>query len=422
SWPRLRDSIAQQLSAPGCRVDDRMLRGADEVALALFDVSGGTTANSLVLVDTGSDHADARRRSCGAVSAQYVGRWLAIGQPASLRAAAALAAGRGRSLAEAPAYRRATNGLPAGRVADAWVSRDGVRRLLEPQGGVLAAAGALLDRPGLVGAAAAVDAGEDRATLTVRSVADGLPPARPIDGRLASAVPEDALAYVGARGLGPALASLLGVTGGGGQGLVRAAGALRGALPDLRRALGAALDGEVALVLTPNLPAPTLTLIGGAGDEAATRRALRRAEAPLLKALLGRAAGRPGSPAFRGVRVAGADARVLRVAGLQLAYAVFDGRLVASTRLDGIAKVRAAGGSIEEAAGYRATVGETPRRAGSLVFLDFSQLLRLGEQTGLNDSRAYQAVKADLQEVRAVGGSTSRAGDVTTATLVLSIP
>jgi hypothetical protein len=59
---------------------------------------------------------------------------------------------------------------------------------------------------------------------------------------------------------------------------------------------------------------------------------------------------------------------------------------------------------------------------GSVVFLDFSQLLRLGEQTGLNDSRSYQAVKADLAKVQAVGGSTSRAGDLTTAELVFSIP
>jgi hypothetical protein len=120
--------------------------------------------------------------------------------------------------------------------------------------------------------------------------------------------------------------------------------------------------------------------------------------------------------------VGGTDARVLRVSGLQLAYAVIGGKLVASTRLDGIAKVASAHGSLEESGRFRATVGQPSRQVGSLVFLDFSQLLRLGEQTGLNDSRSYQAVKADLAKVQAVGGFTSRVGDVTTAELVLSIP
>jgi hypothetical protein len=57
----------------------------------------------------------------------------------------------------------------------------------------------------------------------------------------------------------------------------------------------------------------------------------------------------------------------------------------------------------------------------SVTFLDFSQLLRLGEQTGLNDSRAYQAVKDDLHKVRAVGALASGSGDESTVELVLEI-
>ena len=63
---------------------------------------------------------------------------------------------------------------------------------------------------------------------------------------------------------------------------------------------------------------------------------------------------------------------------------------------------------------FRSVVGSTSGRLSSLVFLDFDQLLRLGEQTGLNDSRAYQAVREDLRQVRAVGArSAGRGGDTT---------
>jgi len=46
------------------------------------------------------------------------------------------------------------------------------------------------------------------------------------------------------------------------------------------------------------------------------------------------------------------------------------------------------------------------RRSGqvsSLLFLDFTELLRLGEQTGLGDSRAYQSVRDDLQSAERWG-------------------
>jgi hypothetical protein len=49
-------------------------------------------------------------------------------------------------------------------------------------------------------------------------------------------------------------------------------------------------------------------------------------------------------------------------------------------------------------------------------------LLRLGEQTGLGDSRAYQSVRDDLQKVRAVGAWSSGSGDESNAEINLSIP
>jgi hypothetical protein len=47
--------------------------------------------------------------------------------------------------------------------------------------------------------------------------------------------------------------------------------------------------------------------------------------------------------------------------------------------------------------------------------------LELGEATGLSGSSAYQAAKADLQKVRAIGASTSGNNSESTAEISLLV-
>ena len=77
---------------------------------------------------------------------------------------------------------------------------------------------------------------------------------------------------------------------------------------------------------------------------------------------------------------------------------------------------------IDGAERFEDVLGDRSGEVGSLGFLDFSQLLELGEQTGLNDSRAYLAARDDLQKVRAVGVNSSGSEEETTAEILLSIP
>ena len=60
----------------------------------------------------------------------FVRHYLAIGQPASVQAAIDAADGSLQSLASNPAYTRAASTEPADRVLDAYVSADGVSRVL----------------------------------------------------------------------------------------------------------------------------------------------------------------------------------------------------------------------------------------------------------------------------------------------------
>jgi hypothetical protein len=386
-WPALRDSIVKRLSAPGCDVGARELKGAKEVALALFDVSGGTTANSLVLVDSGRDHQDAEQRGCGALSVAYVGRFLAIGQPESIAAAQQLHRGPGQSLADAPGPKHVFAELPADRVADGWVSRDGVRRLLAPQGGLLGAIGLLFDTPALRGAGFGLSATDTGAKAVVHSLLDPAIAKRSPSGfkafhpTLQGTAPAGAMSYLGVSNLSPALRRLLAAAGSSSEQLAPLVGKIDDNLLKL-------FAGEAAIVLTPATPAPVLTLLAKTKDEAATRRALAQLPAPLRRA-------------FK--------------------TAVFDGKVAVSTSAAGIRAVRDTGPRLDSTDQWRKSVGNHPESVSSLLFLDFSKLLQLGEQTGLDASRSYQAAKGDLQKVRAIGAQTSGNDSESTAEISLLI-
>jgi hypothetical protein len=389
SWASLRDGIVSRLQAPGCDVATKALKGADEAALAIFDTGTTTQANSLVLVDTGKEHPGAQQRACGSLSSTYVGTFLAIGQPESLNAAATLQKADGKgSLAEAAGPKKEMGALPADRVADGWLSADGLRRLLAPQGGLLGAAGVLFDQPTLVGAAFGIAGKGDRVSLTVKSQLDPKLKAKdagasfkPFTATLADAVPADAMAYLGVSNLGPALQRLLAAAGSSSDTIQKLAGSLDG--PLLK-----AFPGEAAVVLSESAPAPILTIIAHAKDPVAAQKAIDGLPASVRKTL---------------------------------SSAVFDGKVAVSTDPKGIAAVRAKGKRLTDTENWRKAVGNHPDLLGSLLFLNFTRLLKLGEATGLGDSSAYKAARADLTRVQAIGASTTGNDSESTAEISLLV-
>jgi hypothetical protein len=421
SFDRLRRSLLRRLEDPRCGGSLGKQHGK-EAALALLSSSTGT-AGSLVLVDTGRDHPGAQTKACGLVSQTYIGRFLAIGQPDALTAARALDRGDGKgSLATNADFTRATGALPGDRVLDGWASADGVRRLLAPQGGVLGAAGVLLDQPGLKGAAIGLVAHDKSVRIVVRSELDGSARRgqafKPFAPTLQKVVPKGVLGYLGVSGLSTALSRLFAAAGPQTAGLgdlLRRAGRQidRQSGGRLTRAVLATLQGEVALTLTPALPAPVATVVAHARPD--TRSALAQLETPIAR-LLGKGA------RFRTVTVAGARSRVLKAGPITIAYAVVRDDLVIATSPAGIAAVANAPVHLDAEDTFKTVADGAPDKVSSLLFLDFTELLRLGEQTGLGDSRAYQSVREDLRKVRAVGAWSSGSGDESTAEINLSIP
>jgi hypothetical protein len=73
------------------------------------------------------------------------------------------------------------------------------------------------------------------------------------------------------------------------------------------------------------------------------------------------------------------------------------------------------------ASGGNQTLADQPRPVSSLVFFDFSQLLRLAERTGLTRSSRYAVLRPDLARIRAVGLETTRGRADSTAEITLQI-
>ena len=132
----------------------------------------------------------------------------------------------------------------------------------------------------------------------------------------------------------------------------------------------------------------------------------------------------PGAvPEFSDVSLAGVTAHRLALApGLEIDYAVAHGLIVVSTSLPALGGVISHGRSLPAERAYQAAVANGPSQVTSLLFLDFSQLLSLGEQTGLMHGAQIAALRPDLEKIRAVGLNSTSGESDTTAELFIDIP
>lgn len=411
SWPRLRRDLLRRLEAPGCGVDLEERPGREVTLALLRDRAGGS--QPLLLTDAPAAGVGELPAPCGALVARRVGGLVAIGEPDAVLAAQALADGRGRSLAEDPAYRAAARGLPAARVADAWVSAAGARRLLAPLGGALGTAGRLLDAPGLRGAALALVPRDEAARVVVRRVLARPRRAPAFTPTLQERAPREAIAYVASGDLAGALQGLLVLAGGDAAdavgSLLRRGGTSLDALGDLGR--------ESAVVVGPSPEGPAVTVLSRMRDPRRARAAMAGVEPALARAL-----GAPPGVGWGDARLAGRPARTIVVApGRELTW-VLEGDVLAVSTARAALAVPGRGGGLASSPAFRRTAGTLPRRVTSLVFLEPNQVLRLGEGTGQGPGAALGGVRADLARVRALGAHVTGGGTVSTVELSLWIP
>jgi hypothetical protein len=162
-------------------------------------------------------------------------------------------------------------------------------------------------------------------------------------------------------------------------------------------------------------------IIARVRDDDRARRLLASAELPL--ALLLRPPNSEATPSWTDRRIGDVTAHQLAIPGRpELDYAVLRGLVVLSTSMSGIAAVANDPHPLSSATGFRSTLADRPSRVTSLLFLDFSQLLSLGEKTGLIGGGRFAQLRGALAKVRAAGLVSTSGEDDSTAELTLQIP
>jgi hypothetical protein len=454
-WRRQRDAVLQRLAGTEQPVDvDRDIAPwlGDEAAVALVDAGTGTAGSVVAVAVNDEDRArqflerNPRRSAVrehrgdqvqefGEIAAAVKDGFLLIGQDATVNAALDRTRGQGESIEQDETFRRAGSDLPEGRVAHAYASAAGLRRLLVPQGDLVGSLAVLLDQPALQGVSLTFEAVDGGARITTRSALDtdlagrGQARLRVFEPGLLEAVPsEGTVAYLGVSGISGTLGNLVATAAGGADaaGAGQLLGRLRQELDrqaggNLERDLLSLLEGEVAVVVGRAIPAPTLTLVTAVEDEGRTRQVLERLQRPLAELMTPEGEQAPSwSEEDLGDGVRGSTLTV--PGGAALTYAVAEGRLIVGTGPDAVRRIKDAEEPLGDAEAFGQVVDDRPDQVTSIGFLDFSQLLELGEQTGLTESQAYLRARDDLRRIRAVGVSSTGSEGATTAEILLSIP
>ena len=450
-WPLLGGSIARRVGAPlGAAWLGR------EAAFALLDTSG-STAGSLVVLDVrnraraetflanagalpdGSYDGGALLREPSGTVLAFARHYLLLGQAASVRAALDVATGRTSSLAANSVYQRAAAGEPDDRVLDAYASVAGVRRVLEPRGGLLGALGVLLDQPALSGATVSASPASGGLRMRIHDafyagLAQVSAPARQFTPTLAGVMPAGTTLLLDVHGLAQtaprvlAAAATLGIGGRIAPLLSRLGSALSSEGVNVPQILSI-FSGETAVAITPSEPgrrgpgASALMIVARTTHPEATGGMLAGLAGPLAQLFPPPSSGAGQAPELADVQEGGVTVHQLQLGpGLQVDFAVLRGLVVVSTSAHAIGAIARRTASLEGSGGYHAAFGDGPGPVGSLLYFDFNQLLSLGEQAGLMRSAQLAALRPDLERIRGVGLTTTRGESDTTAELFLQIP
>jgi hypothetical protein len=378
-----------------------------------------------------------RRGLATAVDAGF----LLIGPPRAVRDMIDTAAGeKGTgSLAGDTDASAARDALPEKRLADGYLSQDGIEELVARSRGPLAELAPLVNPDASSGAAAALVAGGDGLGLAIRSRLDperadehpgfftAFPPFSP---SLPGSLPADSLGYLGFGDPGTVLASLLEQAGSEAPGLAEAVGALVKQVRklgnvDLEEDLLPSLGGEGALALQQTsggegedgdqeaagaTGVPYVEFVADDVDAERAEQALARLQAPILDTL-SPAAGLE-SPTFEQHQVDDVTAHSVRLSGsVDLTYALAGSTLVVATDRAAVDEVVSGEGGLDESENFRAATDGSAGEPSLLGYLDLRGLTALGEQAGLAEDPAYAAFAPDIANLEAFGLAVESGSD-----------
>jgi hypothetical protein len=196
---------------------------------------------------------------------------------------------------------------------------------------------------------------------------DDLASIEPYESKLVEAAPEGALAFFSGNGYGKVRESL--------RDTPRTLDRLRQLLGIDAEGLFALFEGEFAFWVGPGAPLPELTFLAEVEDEAEARATLDRLAAVIAMR---------GGAETRTTEVDGVQAKQVVIDGFPITYAVFDGRVIITSRSGAISDVRQRDDSLADDADFKQAAEDAGMGDSTFgfVYLDFEQLASLLEGFG----------------------------------------
>ncbi len=352
------------------------------------------------------------------VATALVDGFLVIGSQSGLQEAidaASGAEGTG-SLADDPKARAARDALPDERLADAYLSRDGIAELVAEPGAPLATLASVINPDASEGAAVSLVAHDDGLDFALRSeLAPGRAKRHPgffsafpsFQPDLAGLLPGDSLGYLGIGDPGTTLASLLKQARATEPGLAAAVGDLLAQVRqlgevDLEQDLLPSLGGEAAIALQPTGTIPFLEFLAADVDADRATEALARLVGPITQAL------NPSTslqaPVVSEREVDGLTAQSVRLSPtIELTYAIDGSTLVAATDFAAVEQLASGEGGLDEEELFDRATDGLPSDLSLLGYLDLGGLIALGERAGLSEDPAYVTFASEIQRLEALG-------------------
>jgi Protein of unknown function (DUF3352) len=403
------------------------------------------------------------------LSTASVGGFLAIGTADGVRQVVDASEGvdGARSLSDEDVAEDVRDDLPPERFAEAFVSKDGIERLIAGERGPLSSLEPFVDAGASRGAGISLGVSDGGLEVAVRSDLDperskadpGFFAAFPaFEPKLVQRLGDDALGYVGIGDPGKTVRELIAQAAAEAPGLAEAFTELAERLRDLgevniERQLLPALGGEAAFGLEPGpegnvpseptttVPAPTpegleggpapvvpdeppvpvLQFLAEGVDSDKARKALANLQTPIAEALGSETSLQ--APVFDRRELEGVEVQTLRVSPtVNLTYALADDRLAIATQPSGVEEVIRGEGGLNESDAYERATDDFPSEPSFLIYLNLTGLIRLGEREGLAEDPNYALFAQEIQTLEALGLAVDSGAEQidTDARLVLS--
>jgi hypothetical protein len=401
-------------------------RGGAPEQLVLLSVADESGARSFLRRVGGSGSRGEHRGTAvttyrnGLVSAELDG-FLLLGGPAAVRGAIDAGDG-GDSLADDETAQDVRSSLPDERFADAYVSREGIARLLAGRPGAAGSIDTFADFGASRGLTAAAVAHDDGIELQLSSSLDpeeaqASPPffaAFPqFSPELASALPADSLAMLDIGDPSQTARALLEQADAAVPGISAAFDRLDRQLSraggiGIEHGLLPLLDGEAAAAVAPGRPVPYVTMIFDGVDEQKAKDAVVSLQAPLIGAVNPATTGQ--APTLSQRKIGGVAVQSISLSpAVDLTYAVSGGRLVIASAPRGVEQALDGSDDLASQDSYRTVAAPASDGTSALLFLNLQGLVQLAAPRGL--AGIVSSFRQDLAKMKALGVSVKSSED-----------